>query len=167
MLRKIIVPLDGSKVAEAVLPFVEEIVSGLKRGIKGEVTLIHVLSPTYYVVAGEAGAPVPYTDAEIEQIKNKTMDYLDKLGEGLRSKGAIVECKVGVGRAAEEINKVADEINADLVAMSTHGRSGLSRWAFGSVTDRVLRGGNRPVLMVRVPRETEKPKPTSDEEKDG
>jgi len=156
MLRKIIVPLDGSKVAEAVLPFVEEIVSGLKRGIKGEVTLIHVLSPTYYVVAGEAGAPVPYTDAEIEQIKNKTMDYLDKVGEGLRSKGAIVECKVGVGRAAEEINKVADEINADLVAMSTHGRSGLSRWAFGSVTDRVLRGGNRPVLMVRVPRETQK-----------
>ena len=156
MLRKIIVPLDGSKVAEAVLPFVEEIVSGLKRGIKGEITLIHVLSPTYYVVAGEAGAPVPYTDAEIEQIKNKTMDYLDKVGEGLRSKGAIVECKVGVGRAAEEINKVADEINADLVAMSTHGRSGLSRWAFGSVTDRVLRGGNRPVLMVRVPRETQK-----------
>ena len=156
MLRKIIVPLDGSKVAEAVLPFVEEIVSGLKRGIKGEVTLIHVLSPTYYVVAGEAGAPVPYTDAEIEQIKNKTMDYLDKASEGLRSKGAIVECKVGVGRAAEEINKVADEINADLVAMSTHGRSGLSRWAFGSVTDRVLRGGNRPVLMVRVPRETQK-----------
>ena len=156
MLRKIIVPLDGSKVAEAVLPFVEEIVFGLKRGIKGEVTLLHVLSPTYYVVAGEAGAPVPYTDAEIEQIKNKTMDYLDKVGEGLRSKGAIVECKVGVGRAAEEINKVADAINADLVAMSTHGRSGLSRWAFGSVTDRVLRGGNRPVLMVRVPRETQK-----------
>jgi len=156
MLRKILVPLDGSKVAEAVLPYVESLVSGLAPGIKGEVTLFHVLSSTYYVVAGEAGAPVPYTDAEIEQIKKKTMDYLDKAGEGLRSKGAVVECKVGVGRAAEEINKAADEINAGLVAMSTHGRSGLSRWAFGSVTDRVLRGGNRPVLMVRAPRETVK-----------
>ena len=166
MLRRIIVPLDGSKVAEAVLPFVEDIVSGLKRGVKGEVTLLHVLSPTYYIVAGEAGAPVPYTDAEIEQIKSKTMDYLARLGEGLKSKGAKVECKVGVGRAAEEIIKIADETEADLVAMSTHGRSGLSRWAFGSVTDRVLRGGNRPVLMVRAPRETEKPKPTSDEKKD-
>lgn len=156
MLKKILVPLDGSKVAEAVLPYVEELVSGLARGIKGEVTLFHVLSPTYYVVAGEAGAPVPYTEAEIEQIKKKTVGYLDKAGEGLRSKGAIVECKVGVGRAAEEINKAAEEISADLVAMSTHGRSGLSRWAFGSVTDRVLRGGNRPILMVRAPRETVK-----------
>ena len=156
MLKKILVPLDGSKVAEAVLPYVEELVSGLAKSIKGEVTLFHVLSPTYYVVAGEAGAPVPYTEAEIEQIKKKTVDYLDKVGEGLRSKGAIVECKVGVGRAAEEINKAAEEISANLVAMSTHGRSGLSRWAFGSVTDRVLRGGNRPILMVRAPRETVK-----------
>jgi len=156
MLNKVLVPLDGSKVAEAVLPHIEGLVSGLAPGIKGEVTLFHVLSPTYYVVAGEAGAPVRYTDAEMEQIKKKTMGYLEKAGEGLRSKGAVVECKVGVGRAAEEINKAADEINADLVAMSTHGRSGLSRWAFGSVTDRVLRGGNRPVLMVRAPRETEK-----------
>ena len=156
MLKKILVPLDGSKVAEAVLPYVGELVSGLAPGIKGEVTLIHVLSPTYYVVAGEAGAPIPYTEAEIEQIKKKTVGYLDKAGEGLRSEGTIVECRVGVGRAAEEINKAAEEINADLVAMSTHGRSGLSRWAFGSVTDRVLRGGNRPILMVRAPRETVK-----------
>lgn len=156
MLKKILVPLDGSKVAEAVLPYVGELVSGLAPGIKGEVTLFHVLSPTYYVVAGEAGAPIPYTEAEIEQIKKKTVGYLDKAGEGLRSEGAIVACKVGVGRAAEEINKAAEEISADLVAMSTHGRSGLSRWAFGSVTDRVLRGGNRPILMVRAPRETVK-----------
>jgi nucleotide-binding universal stress UspA family protein len=156
MLNRIIVPLDGSKMAEAVLPFVEEIMSGLKRGIKGEVVLFHVLSPTYYVVAGEAGAPVPYTEAELEQIKQKTMEYLDKAGEDLRNKGIRVECRVGVGRAAEEIIKVADEIDASLVAMSTHGRSGLSRWAFGSVTDKVLRGGNRPVLMVRAPQDTEK-----------
>ena len=156
MYERILVPLDGSKVAESVLPYVEELVSGLAPGLKGKVTLFHVLSPTHYVVAGEAGAPVPYTEAEMEQIKKKTIDYLDKAGEGLRSKGAVVECRVGVGKAAEEINKAADEINAGLVAMSTHGRSGLSRWAFGSVTDRVLRGGNRPVLMVRAPRETEK-----------
>ncbi len=156
MYERILVPLDGSKVAESVLPYVEELVSGLAPGLKEKVTLFHVLSPTHYVVAGEAGAPVPYTEAEMEQIKKKTIDYLDKAGEGLRSKGAVVECRVGVGKAAEGIIKVADEINAGLVAMSTHGRSGLSRWAFGSVTDRVLRGGNRPVLMVRAPRETEK-----------
>ena len=156
MLKKILVPLDGSKVAEAVLPYVKELMSGLAAGVKGEITLFHVLSPTYYVVAGEAGAPVRYTDAEIEQIKMRTMDYLNKVGEDLRSKRVNVKCRVEVGRAAEEINKAADEINTIFVAMSTHGRSGLSRWAFGSVTDRVLRGGNRPVIMVRAPRETVK-----------
>ena len=91
MLKKILVPLDGSKVAEAVLPYVEELVSGLAPGIKGEVTLFHVLSPTYYVVAGEAGAPIPYTEAEIEQIKKKTVGYLDKAGKGLKSKGATMK----------------------------------------------------------------------------
>ena len=156
MLKRIIVPLDGSRMAEAVLPYVEDIVSGLKRGIKGEAILLHVLSPTYYVVAGEAGAPVPYTNAEMEQLKNKAVEYLKKAGEGLKSKGATIEYRVGVGGAAEEIIKVADETNADLVAMSTHGRSGLSRWAFGSVTDRVLRGGHIPMLMVRAPRESAK-----------
>ena len=156
MYERILVPLDGSKLAEAVLPYIEELVSKVTPGLKVEVTLFQVLSPTYYVIAGEASAPVPYTEVEIEQIKKKTMDYLDKASEGLRSKGTIVECKVGVGKAAEEIIKAADEINADLVAMSTHGRSGLSRWAFGSVTAKVLRGGNMPVLMVRAPKDIAK-----------
>ena len=153
MYERILVPLDGSKVAESVLPYVEELVSKLAPGLKVEVALFQVLSPTYYVVAGEASAPVSYTEIEMEQIKKKVMDYLDKTGEGLRNKGAIVKAKVSTGRAAEEIIKAADEIDADVVAMSTHGRSGLSRWAFGSVTDRVLRGGNKPILMVRAPRE--------------
>jgi nucleotide-binding universal stress UspA family protein len=156
MFERILVPLDGSKVAEAVLPYIEGLVSRLAPGLKVEVTLFQVLSPTYYVIAGEASAPVAYTEIEMEQIKKKAVDYLDSTGEGLRSKGTIVECKVGVGKAAEEIIKAADEINADFVAMSTHGRSGLSRWAFGSVTAKVLRGGNRPVLMVRAPRDIEK-----------
>jgi len=81
------------------------------------------------------------------------MDYLDKTGENLRSEGAIVKTKVSIGDATEEILKAANEINANLVAMSTHGRSGISRWAFGSVTDRVLRAGTIPILTVRAPKE--------------
>ena len=57
--------------------------------------------------------------------------------------------------SAEEIIKAADEMDADFIAMSTHGRSGLSRLALGSVTERVLRGGNRPILTVRASGETE------------
>ena len=154
MYERILVPLDGSKVGEAALPYVEELVSRLSPEVKAEVTLFQVVSSrVYYIVAGEASAPIPYTEEEMEQIKRKTMDYLDNAGEGLRSKGAIVKVKVAVGKADEEITKAADEIGVNLIAMSTHGRSGLSRWAFGSVTAKVLRGGNKPVLMVRAPKE--------------
>ncbi len=156
MYERILVPLDGSKVGEAALPLVEELMSKLAPGLKVEVTLLQVVSSlAHYVVAGEASAQIPYTEKEMEEIKKKAIDYLDKAGEALRSKGAIVKTRVEAGNAAEEISKAADEINVDMVAMSTHGRSGLSRWAFGSVTDKVLRGGKVPVLIVRAPREAE------------
>ena len=157
MFEKILVPLDGSKVGEAALPCVEELVSKLPPALKVEVTLFQVVSSlTHFIVAGEAGVQIPYTEQEMGQIKTKALDYLNKVGEGLRGKGAVVKAEVSTGDAADEISKAADEIGADLVAMSTHGRSGLSRWAFGSVTDKVLRGGNKPVLMVRAPKETGK-----------
>ena len=84
------------------------------------------------------------------------MKYLEEVGGNLRNKGATVTFKVSVGQSpAEEIIKAEEEYNADLVAMSTHGRAGISRWAFGNVTDKVLRGGKVPVLMVRAPQDTE------------
>jgi nucleotide-binding universal stress UspA family protein len=155
--EKILIPLDGSKIGEAALPYVEELVSKLSPRVKVEVTLLQVVSLlTHYVVAGEAVAPITYTEKEMEQIQQEARDYLNTVGEGVRSKRVSVKIRVGVGNAAEEIIKAADEINVDLIAMSTHGRHGISRWAFGSVTDRVLRGGHKPVLLVRAPKETAK-----------
>ncbi|MFC2065946.1 universal stress protein [Chloroflexota bacterium] len=157
MYERILVPLDGSKIGEAALPYVEELVSKLGTTPKIEVTLLQVVSSTtYYVVAGEASVPVPYTEQELDAIKQKATEYLDKAGEGLRSTGAIVKNQVAIGKASVEIIKAADEINVDLVAMSTHGRHGFSRLALGSVTDKVLRDGNVPVLMVRAPKEADK-----------
>ena len=154
MREKILVPLDGSKVGEAALPYVEELVTKLLPEPKVEVTLIQVLSSlSHYVVAGEASARIPYTEQEIEQMKKKASQYLKKAGETLRKKGAAIKVQVAVGSSADEIIKAADEIHIDIIAMSTHGRSGLSRWAFGSVTDKVLRGGHKPVLVVRAPKE--------------
>ena len=154
MRERILVPLDGSKVGEAALPHVEDLVLKFLPEPKVEVTLIQVLSSlSHYVVAGEASARVPYTEEEIEQMKKKATEYLKKVGQSLRKKGATTKVIVVVGHAAEEIIKAADDINANIIAMSTHGRSGLSRWAFGSVTDRVLRGGHKPVLVVRAPKE--------------
>jgi len=155
MFERILVPLDGSKVGEAALAHVEQLVSKMAPEVKTEVILFQVISSlAHYVIAGEASVQVPYTDKEIAQIKKKAKDYLDKAGESLRSKGITVKTKVATGKAAEEIVKAADELKADLVAVSTHGRSGLSRLTFGSITDKVLRTGNVPILVVRAPKDT-------------
>lgn len=157
MAEKILVPLDGSRVGEAALPYVVELVAKLLPEPKVEVTLIQVLSSlSHYIVAGEESVRIPYTEQEMEQMKKQASQYLRNAGESLRKKGANTKVRVSVGDAADEIIKAADEINADIIAMSSHGRSGFSRWAFGSVTDRVLRGGNRPVLVVKASKEMQK-----------
>ncbi len=155
MAEKILVPLDGSRIGEAALPYVEELVTKMMPGTSVEVTLIQVLSSlSYYVVAGEASARVPYTEQEIEQMKKQASAYLKKAGGSLRKAGVTTKVRVAVGHPVEEIIKASEEIKVNIIAMSSHGRSGLSRWAFGSVTDRVLRGGHSPVLIVRAPKET-------------
>jgi nucleotide-binding universal stress UspA family protein len=157
MSEKILIPLDGSIFGEAALRYVEERLPILAQEKKTEVILLQVItSLSHIVTSGEAAVKVPYTESELEQIKQKSIDYLNGAGEGLKSKGAVVKCEVKVGTSsANEIIKAEEEFGADLVAMSTHGRHGLSRWAFGSVTDKVLREGTVPVLLVRIPKKTE------------
>ena len=152
--ERIIVPLDGSKVGESALPYVEDLVLKLSPGAKVEVTLLQVLrSEPVAPVSGEGTVTIEYTKNQIEEAKKQATEYLDKTGESLGSKGAKVTARVEMGDAADEIVKAAEEINADLIAMSTHGRSGISRWAFGSVTDKVLRREGRiPIIMVRAPK---------------
>ncbi len=151
MHERILVPLDGSKVGEAALPYIEDLVAKVGSCSTVEVVLLQVItSLSHYVLAGETSAQIPYTDRELGQIKKKATEYLDKAAANLRSKGATVKTIIATGNAAEEIIKTARETSADLIAMSTHGRSGLSRWALGSVTDKVLREGQVPVLTVRA-----------------
>ncbi len=153
MALKILIPLDGSKTGETALRYVEELVSKLSPRVKVELTLLRVVSLlTHYVAAGELMTPISYTAKEMAQIQRQARSYLNKVGKGIRSEKVSLEIRVVIGNAAEEIIKAADEIDVDLIAMSTHGRHGISRWAFGSVTDKVLRGGHKPVLLVRVPK---------------
>ena len=156
MFERILVPLDGSKVGEAALEHVQNLLVKIIPCVKSEITLLQVISSlSHYVIAGEASVQVPYTEKEVEQIKRKVRDYLTKAGAALKEKGVTVKTKVVSGKPADEIIKAADELKADLIAMSTHGRSGLSRLTFGSVTDKVLRSGCVPVLVVRAPKDTE------------
>ena len=155
MSEKILVPLDGSKLGEAALHYIEETLSRLAPREKAEVILFHVVTALrhdVHISGGGAGTiTIPYNESELEQMKADAMKYLEEVGGNLRKKGATVLSKVVIGQnPAVEIIKTEEEVNADLVAMSTHGRAGISRWAFGSVTDKVLRGGKVPVLMVRA-----------------
>ena len=156
MTRKILIPLDGSEIGEAALRYVEEMVSVWEISGKVEITLIHILVPPIQRIAIDSGYGVEtfLTVEEIELIKRKALAYLEKSSGKLRNRGVNVNCKVVVGdinnSSAEEIIKAEDELNIDLVAMSTHGRRGISRWAFGSVTEKILRRGNVPVLVVRA-----------------
>ena len=148
MLNKILVPLDGSKESEDVIPYIEEFTSKLK----AEVILLHVLERAQHIWAGNVEATlIPYTEKEMEPLKANTVGYLEKVGKLFRDKGITTSFEVRVGTPAEEIVNLADEISVDLVAMTTHGRSGVSRWYFGSVADKVLHTGNTPLLFVRVP----------------
>ncbi|MFC1902989.1 universal stress protein [Chloroflexota bacterium] len=152
MLEKILVPLDGSKVGESALPYVEDLVSKLSPKVKVEITLLQVIALEIpYAVGGESVPNIAYSREVLEEKREKAMEYLIKTGEALSKKGAKVTTKVAEGNASEEIVKAAEEINANFIAMSTHGRSGFSRWAFGSVTDQVLRREGRiPIIMVRA-----------------
>lgn len=155
MFNNILVPLDGSKLGEAAIPFIDQIILGASESRKIEIILLQVVQEEKDVVIGvmDAGvAHVPYTAAEKEEIKKSTTVYLDKIGASF-NKYSMVTIKTVVrfgSDIAGEILKVSDELNVDLVAISTHGRSGISRWAYGSVADKILRGGNTPVFMVRA-----------------
>ncbi len=153
MSERILIPLDGSKLGEAALSYVEELISRLAPEEKVEITLLHVITAVRHSlhVSGGGAVSVPYSEEELAEMKDAATDFLNKVGDGLRNEKVTVICKVSVSEnPADEIIKAEVEVNADLVAMSTHGRSGISRFVIGSIADKVLRGGTVPVLMVRA-----------------
>ena len=156
MKETILVPLDGSFVGESALPYVADLVSKLLPEVQAEVILLQVLSPVVPSRVGGGEAPnITYTEKQTEENKKNALDYLTRTGEALRSKGVTVRAEVAVGDASEEIVKAAEKINANLIAMSTHGRSGLSRWAYGSITDKVLRHEAKiPITVIRAPKKS-------------
>ena len=152
MFEKILIPLDGSKISESALPYAEDLVSKLSPKAKIDVILVHILPKAHPVyTAGEIVPRVVYDEEHYEMAKKRAMEYLDNAGEGLRSRGATVIPRVQIGDASEGIIKIAEETNADLIIMSTHGRSGISRWAFGSVAEKVLHRKTKvPILIVKA-----------------
>ena len=144
MNEQIIVPLDGSKLAEVALPYAEELSSRLKT----EVILFQAVQRALHMYGFYA--QVPFTDEEMEPITARAQAYLGKIGSKLNKKSITTRCEVRVGAAADEIIKLAGENSVYMVTMSTHGRSGISRLALGSVADKVVRGTKKPVALLRA-----------------
>jgi nucleotide-binding universal stress UspA family protein len=144
MYKRIVVPLDGSKLAEEVLIHVRALASFLG----SEIILMRVTTyPSYeYLLADPSMASSLQTNMEGE-----ASEYLSGLVDSLRRAGFQAKAEVVTvgGPVADAIIAFAHKVEADLIAMSTHGRTGPSRWFLGSVADRVVRGAGVPVLMVR------------------
>ena len=143
---KILVPLDGSELAECVLPYVNwfNTLSDVK-----EITLIRVVEPLHLL----GGIESRFSPEEREHIEqdgiNLARDYLKQVAGQLKDTGVKITPVVLKGNPAEVITNYADEHNLDLIIMATHGHSDVSRWLRGSVADRVLNHARVPVLLVR------------------
>lgn len=145
MYKVILVPLDGSPLAEKALPHAAEIA----RRFGSRLTLFAVVeSYQLYPEPGVVG-PILSIQSNIEEETSRTREYLRGLADKLKEDGIDVVVEVEQGDPAAEICDYAKSIGADLIVMSTHGRSGIRRWVYGSVADRVLRNANIPVLLVR------------------
>lgn len=147
MVKRILVTLDGSDFSERALEPAYEIAEQFK----AEVVLLRVLAPDPIAMA--AGAGPQYLDLhEMREQRelSEAESYLRSIRTAWKISGVATQIRVAVGAPPEMILKVADGVDADLIAMSTHGRSGLDRFLYGSVAEAVLRGTQVPLLLIPV-----------------
>jgi nucleotide-binding universal stress UspA family protein len=146
--KKILVPLDGSDLAECVLPHVESITKGC--GVE-EVVFLRVVEP-FHQICDYEGCLSQETINSIDADSKATAEsYLSQLIKRVRYDGVSIKPEVITGTPVESIADYAAKNSMDLIAIATHGRSGISRWSWGNVADRILRSSCVPILMVRSP----------------
>jgi nucleotide-binding universal stress UspA family protein len=145
MYKKILVPLDGSSRGEAILPHVAE----LAARFEAEIILLRVYEPDFSLV-DPYGHPLEFYEALQEKWQDEVVAYLASVKEKLSQKGLRVRTLVEKGPVVSMIINVAERESADLIAMSSHGRTGLARVFYGSVAAGVLHQVDRPLLLVRA-----------------
>jgi nucleotide-binding universal stress UspA family protein len=156
MYKKILVPLDGSELAECVLPHVESIAKGCS---VPNVVFVRVVEPAHLPVATEFAGGGSFSEEDAakarkeqdEHNRAEAKQYLNNIIKQGTYDGAALKAEVIMGKPADSIAEYAEKHGVDLIVIATHGRSGISRWVYGSVADKVLRSACVPVLMVRAP----------------
>ena len=152
MYKKILVTLDGSELAECVLPHVEIFIRECK---VDNLVFLRVVQPSPFPYS--AAEPSPMIK-EIETIKAmdearrvKAAEYLKGVTKKFENGSTRLYTETMIGSIPDEIVGYAEQNGVDLIIMATHGRSGVSRWVRGSVAERVLRASSIPILLVRAP----------------
>ncbi len=146
MYREVLVPLDGSRLAECALEHVRSIAKGCQ---VSKVVLLMVLEPLLSLSTPHDDTAVKRVREAEERFEAESREYLSKVAGNLKKDGIAVGTRLVVGgEAAAKILEAAREEKVDLIIMSTHGRSGISSWVFGSVAERVVRHSTVPVLIV-------------------
>ena len=141
MYEKVLVPLDGSELAECALPHVMNLVKG---GVVGEVVLLNVVEiPSVWIAEG-----IDFISLKNTQF-SKAQKYLTNLQSQLSSEGVKVKAEVLEGETAQSIIEYAKENSANLIIIATHGYTGMKQLMFGSVALRVLHDAHVPVFLIR------------------
>lgn len=150
MFNKLLVPLDGSELAErALAPALT-----IARAVGGAVTLLRVPATDMLLVPDAAvltGYGIMWPDQSLEQSRQEARDYLADLYKAWASPDLKLQTRLLEGSVAESILEAATSGQADLIVISSHGYSGLNRWLLGSVAERVLHSAPCPVLVIRSP----------------
>jgi nucleotide-binding universal stress UspA family protein len=145
-IHKILAPLDGSDVGESALRYAE----ALAIISQATINLVQVVSPPGTVEANLLGGPD--WRKFIKAMRDAGENYLKSIAERFKSKDVKVTYEVLTGDPADKIVEYAADKGVSLIAMSTHGRTGLARWVLGSVADKVLHGARIPILLIRSPK---------------
>ena len=144
LFNRILVPLDTSERGARILPYMEQ----LAKKLKVEVILFHVVELGKHVRTIGGLEYIPFDDQDVDKEKEKAKSYLDGIASNISGLKSSVKCEIRVGDSAEEIIKFAAEKDCSLIAMSSHGYSGIEGWAYGSVTSKILHSLNMSIMFV-------------------
>ena len=142
MYKKILVPLDGSSFSECILEHVKNISLGCA---VPEVVLLRVIEPWSTQIYG---IPESYQTEAQQKVKDEARKHISKVAKNLRKEGISVKLEVIEGKPDEVILNYTVNNEIDLIVMSTHGWSGITRWVLGSTADRIVRHSSVPVLIA-------------------
>ncbi len=137
MNKKILVTLDGSEIAEQILPYVADYG---RMGYEIHLLRVALAHPVHKMKRDEVE----------EHVVDEAQKYLEHIRDRLRKKGHVVEAHVLYGKAAEKILDFAESERFDVIALTTHGLSGIGRWVMGSVAEKIVRTSQVPVFVVRA-----------------